>query len=109
MDYLAAGVDIGNRFGSPWGRLPTHTVGYFVGIVVQAAIVIAGVIMIFLFIFGGVSIIAGAGQQKPESVAKGKKALTSALIGFIIIFTAFWIVRLIETVLGIDIVTNPGI
>ncbi|GMR03393.1 MAG: hypothetical protein BMS9Abin21_232 [Thermodesulfovibrionia bacterium] len=101
------GVDIGEEFGSPIGR--TINIGDLVSNFLQAAIVVAGLIMIFLFVFGGISMIAGAGQNNPESVAKGKKALTAALIGFIIIFTSIWIVRIIEIITGDTFLTNPSI
>lgn len=100
-------VDIGSVFNSPIGR--EYSIGNLVSNFVQAAIVISGVIMLFLFIFGGISMIAGAGQSNPESVARGKKALTAALIGFILIFTSFWIVRIIEIITGYTFLTNPSI
>ena len=52
--------------------------------------------------------IAGAGQDNPERAAKGKQAATSALIGFIIIFAAYWIIRLIEIITGVAFITAPG-
>jgi hypothetical protein len=47
--------------------------------------------------------IMGAGQDNPEAAAKGKQAATSAVIGFIIIFAAYWIIQIIETVTGLNI------
>lgn len=97
-------IDIGEAFGSPIGI--SLSIGGLVSSFVGAAIVISGVIMLFLFVFGGISIIAGAGQSNPESVARGKKALTAALIGFIIIFTSYWIVRIIELIFGYDFISE---
>ena len=101
------GIHIGPTFNSPIGR--TISIGDLVSSFLQAAIVIAGIIMVFLFIFGGISMIAGAGQSNPESVARGKKALTAALIGFILIFTSIWIVRIIEIITGDTFLTNPTV
>lgn len=106
MEKIA--FDIGSAFGSPIGS-GTRTIGGMVSFVVNAAIVVAGVAMLFLFAFGGISIIAGAGQSNPESVGKGKKAVTAALIGFIIIFTSYWIVRLIEVIFGYNFISDSPI
>jgi hypothetical protein len=67
------------------------------------AIVIAGIILLFLLLFGGLSVIMGAGQSNPQKTAQGKSALTSAVIGFIIIFFAYWIIRAIEIITGATI------
>ena len=100
---MLAQVDIGSTFNSPIGQ----TVGLadLVSIIVSNAIIIAGVIMIFLLIFGGISIIMGTGQDNPEAAARGKQAATTAVIGFIIIFAAYWIVQIIEFMTGLEILS----
>ncbi len=104
MNYLAqTGVKIGGAFGSPFGQ--GVGIGSLISTLITAALVLAGVIMLFLFVIGGIGIIAGAGSDNPEGVAKGRKAVTSALIGFIIIVAAYWIIQIIETITGIPIVT----
>lgn len=105
MQQLA--VDIGAEFGSPFGQ--TKELGDLVSIVLQAAIIIAGVITLFLFIFGGYSIISGAGQKSPERAAKGRQAITWAVIGFVLIFAAYWIIQILEAITGTTFLTAPGI
>lgn len=51
----------------------------------------------------------GAGNDNPEQAAKGKKAVTSAVIGVIIIITAYLIIRIIEVMTGSNFITQPGI
>jgi hypothetical protein len=103
MNKLAA-VDIEQVFDSSFDT-GGNTIGDLVALLVQASFVIAGVLILFLFIFGGFGIIMGAGNDNPEQAAKGKKALTSALIGFFIIFTAYWVIRIIEIIVGVNFVT----
>lgn len=105
MDKLA--VSIGEEFGSPIGQ--TITLGNLVSIVISASFVIAGIILLFFLVIGGISIIAGAGNDNPEQMEKGKKAATSAVIGFIIVFVAYWIIRIIEAMTGVNFITAPGI
>lgn len=68
---------------------------------ISGSISIAGVILLFLLIGGGIGMISGAGKSDPKTVEQGKKAVTSALIGFVVVFSAFWIVKLIELITGL--------
>lgn len=104
MNKLA--IDIGSNFGSPFGQ--SKGIGDLVSVIISNALVIAGIILVFFFVIGGISMIAGSGQDNPEKAAKGKQAATSALIGFIIIFAAYWIIKIIESITGLAIL-NPGL
>jgi len=45
----------------------------------------------------------------PQAIAQGKSKVTNAIVGFIIVFTAFWIVQGMAIVLGLaDLVTIFG-
>jgi len=103
-NYLAA-IPIHSVFDVRWG----YDKGFadFVSVVLFTAISIASVILLALLIFGGISIIIGAGSSNPESTAKGKKAVTSAIIGFLIIFTAYWIIQIVAIIAGFPIL-NPS-
>ena len=97
-------IDIGSTFfggGHPLQQI--SGVGQLVSIIVSNALVVAGIIMLFLLVFGGFSIIAGAGRDNPEQASRGKQAATTAVIGFIIIFAAYWIIQLIQLITGITI------
>lgn len=76
-------------------------VGGLVSLILNIAFVAAGVILLVFFIIAGISLISGAGQSDPEKLEKGKQAATSALIGFVVVFVAYWIVKLIEQITGI--------
>ncbi len=78
-------------------------IGKLVSIILQAGLSIAGIVLLFLLVAGGVGMIAGAGNDNPEQAAKGKQAITSAVIGFVIVFAAYWIVQLIEEFTGLPL------
>jgi hypothetical protein len=107
MEINKLAVDIGRDFGSPIGQ--TVSLGNIVSIVISASFALAGVILLLFLIVGGISIIAGAGNDNPEQMEKGKKAATSAVVGFIIVFVAYWVIRIIEVMTGTDFITAPGI
>ena len=105
-------INIYEKFHSPFSPRygnEAKTLGDMMGLILTSAFYIAGVVMLFLLIGGGIAMISGAGSDNPESVAKGNKAATSALIGFIIIISTYWVIRLIEEIVGYNFITDSGI
>ena len=102
-----AQVDIGSTFlGSSSQNLSDLSgVGLYVSAIITGAISIAGIIFIFLLVGSGIAVISGAGKNDPQSVQKGKQAATSALIGFVVVFMAYWIVKLIELITGLKLIS----
>ena len=91
-----AEVDIGGSFSSKFG----NGLGFadLTSVILSNAVVIAGIIVFFLIAIGGFGIMLSAGQDNPEGAAKGKKMVTSAIGGFVLIFIAYWIVVIFEQV-----------
>lgn len=59
----------------------------------------AGILLLVYLIFGGFSLMTSSGDPKAIQAAKGR--ITSALIGFIIVFAAYWIVQISGLILGL--------
>lgn len=92
-----------NFFGSSGHFLSDLTgVGTLTSILLANAFVIAGITFVFLIIFGGIQMISGAGKS-PQEIARGREIMLAALVGFIIIFAAYWIVRIVEATFGVNI------
>jgi hypothetical protein len=98
--------NLGDALGSPLGS-GKYTIGNLITTIIGIFFALAGIILILYFILGGIQIISGAGSGKPDQIEKGKQAATSAMIGFVIIFMAYWIVRIIELITGSTFVTAP--
>jgi hypothetical protein len=104
LNKMLADVNIGKEFLHEGTFLTQITdIGQLVSIIVSNAMILAGIILLFLIIAGGIGMIAGAGSNNPEQLEKGKKAITAAVIGFVIVFTAYWIVQLISKLTGVNI------
>lgn len=103
MNKLA--VDIGAQFlGSSGPNLKeSGSINLFVTAIITGAISIAGIILLFILIGGGIAMIKGAGKSDPKAMEQGKQAAISALIGFVVVFSAYWIVKLIETITGLNL------
>ena len=77
---------------------PGGIVSRFLGVF---AFPIAGLILFVMLIWGGVEMMAGSATSK--SVDAGKQRVTTALIGFLLLFASFWIARILEMIFGIKI------
>lgn len=94
---LSHGLGLGPK------NIPAYfTIGGFVSRVLPNIYVIAGVILFFFLIGGGLMFIVSAGQENPEGAAKGKQTVTAALLGFLIIFASYWIMQIIQRITGYD-------
>ena len=62
---------------------------------------LAGLILFLMIVFGGFQMLTSSAGKK--DIESGKKRVTAAIVGFIILFAAYWIVQIIEQVLGVNI------
>jgi hypothetical protein len=79
------------------------TIGGFISAVLPNIYAFASIILFLVMIAGGFMFILGSNNDDPRKADQGKQAITSSLIGFLIIFTSFWIIRIIEIITGLDI------
>ena len=64
--------------------------------------VIAGLILLVTLVMGGLGLMTAAGNA--DKMKAGYRKITNALIGFLIIFISYFVVQLVEVVLGIKII-----
>ena len=67
----------------------------------------AGIALLIYIILGGYQIMISGGD--PKNIAAGKSKITNAIVGFIIIFVAYWIVQIIATMLGLKTISQEVI
>lgn len=83
-------------------------VGYLLSQIVPNVLVIAGVIFFLLILGGGFAMIQSAGaESNPQQAAKAKAAVTYALIGFLLVVTAFFILQIINVWVGYNTLEPP--
>jgi hypothetical protein len=46
------------------------------------------------------------GATNSSSLEEGKKMISTAIVGFIILFAAYWIAQLLEIIFGVNILGN---
>ncbi|NCN03735.1 MAG: hypothetical protein GW942_01515 [Candidatus Pacebacteria bacterium] len=87
-----------NRAG---GDQKLSTPGGIITKLLQFAFPIAGMILFVMLVWGGFEMLSGASTSK--SMEAGKNRITSAIIGFFLLFSSFWIIQLLEVIFGISI------
>ncbi len=96
-------VNIVEQFKPPEYLKQTTGVGTLVSVILSNALILAGILLLISIIMGGLALIQGAGSGEPEKGAQGKKAATASFIGFLIIFSAYWIIKIVELITGLKI------
>ena len=75
------------------------TVGDIIGTALKFIFPAAGILLLIYLVLGGFSLMTSAGDPKAIQAAKGR--ITSAIIGFVIIFASYWIVQIVGIILGL--------
>jgi len=63
--------------------------------------IIAALTFFFMFIIGGIQWMTSGGDKAATEAARGR--ITAAIIGLVIVFLVYAILKLIDTLLGIDL------
>jgi hypothetical protein len=79
-------------------------VGDLINNIVPNIYVAGGLVIFFMIIFGGFTIIANAGD--PHKIEEGTKTITSAIIGLLVLFASYWIIQIIQVVTGVQILNS---
>jgi Na+-driven multidrug efflux pump len=99
----AGGVNIKDYFG-PAGTF--NSFGEIISFIFPKILIIGGIIFFVLVIIAGFGVINGSGNDDPHSKEQAKNFLTYAIIGFIIMFGAYWILQILSFVLTAGKTTN---
>ncbi len=78
------------------------TPAFLVNLLVSNIFIVAGIIVFLFIIFAGFKFITG-GKKGAEDA---KNIIQTALIGFVIMFAAYWIIQIVALLTGINI---PGV
>ena len=76
-------------------------VGSVFGVIIPYLFVIAGLILLLMLVFGGISMMLAANNENDLKKAQG--TITNALLGFLMLFISYWVVHIVEAILGITI------
>lgn len=80
-----------------------YSINDLMGVVIRVSKYILGIVgalTLLIFVYGGIMFLISAGNQ--ESVKKAKDILTAAIVGLVIVFASFLIIKFVLSALGVD-------
>ncbi|MEA2020226.1 MAG: pilin [Patescibacteria group bacterium] len=95
---LAAKLEIGDIKNPTEYGDDTTALGNLITNAASSIVMIAGVLLFGMLIFGGFLWLTAQGDE--DQVEKAQKVLSSAVIGLVIVVAAFFITQILGTVLG---------
>lgn len=96
MDYTTLNQKLGLKNTS-------NDLGGIIGDFLPYLLTIAGLILFGMLVMGGFTMLAGAADK--EAQEKGKQMITSSLIGFFVVFAAYWIAQLLQVIFKVNILS----
>jgi len=88
-------------------RLPNEinfgeaTVGDVISALIPYIFMIAGLVFFVFLIWSGFEFLMSAGD--PEKVKSAQGKLVNAIIGFVVIFVAYWLVQILGVIFGLQL------
>ena len=79
-------------------------VGSLINNILPNIYIAGGVIIFFMILFGGFTIITNAGNA--DKIKDGSKTITSAIMGLLVLFASYWIIQIIQVVTGASILNS---
>lgn len=88
-------------FGGGGPRPEFQTPRGIIGYLLPFLFTFAGIILFVMIVWGGLEMLTGATDAKKQEA--GKQRITAGILGFLIIFSSYWIAQIIQTIFGISI------
>lgn len=99
-----AAIDFGSLESMSAYKFQGKTLGNMVSALLIYVFPIAGLILLLYLIYGGYKYMLSRGD--PKSLEQAKGIITTAVIGFIIVFISYWVVQIVGLALGLTDITN---
>jgi Type IV secretion system pilin len=80
------------------------TLGNIISALLRFIFPIFGLIFILLIIYGGFKFMTSAGN--PQAIQSAKSVIITAFLGFVLIFLAYWITKLMANILGLSDISS---
>jgi hypothetical protein len=82
-------------------KFADSSLGDIINALLKYLFVFAGLALLAYLIIGGFSLMTSGGD--PKKVEAGKGAITNAILGFLIIFAAYWITQIVALVFNLNV------
>lgn len=96
---LAATIDLAPQ--GDFARVAGFRIENMIQTIFTLLLIVVGVVFLFILIMGGIKWMMSEGDEKKLTVARNQ--VTNALVGLAIVFAAWAVIALIQTVFGINL------
>jgi len=86
---------------SGWKLGNRPTLGSIISAGLKYVLIFAGLSMFGMILYGGFHLLISGGS--PEGIKEGTNKIVFGIIGFLVVFAAYWIVQLVEVVFHLSI------
>ena len=83
------------------GGTDIDSLGSVISIILPVVIVTAGIILFFVLVTGGITIMTSAGN--PEKLKKAGAQITSSLVGFVLLALSYVLIKFVTRIFGLGI------
>ena len=98
-------IDLSPPEGSGFESLPGLDLPTIIQRAIGIVLVIAAIIFFFVLVIGGIKWILSGGDKAQTEAARNQ--ITAALVGLVIVFAAWAIIKLIESFFAVSILNLP--
>lgn len=82
-------------------KFENKTIGDLISELLPYVYVLAGLALLVILILGGITLMTSAGDQARTKTGFGM--ISGALIGFLLVFVSYFVVQIVQVVLGVKI------
>ncbi len=100
---LAAQNIVGPSLSLPSGTNPT-LLGEVITELIPWLFSLAGITALIFLMVGGFRYLSSQGDQK--ATAQARQTITFAILGLVVVFISYWVVEILQTILGITIISH---
>lgn len=83
------------------------TPGALLGAILPNLMLIAGLVFLFIIIYSGVELIHDSGTASSADITKHRSAIMWALMGLLIVVSAYFILQIVGGIIGFDFTNVP--
>jgi len=112
LSPVYADIPIGSVFGQGTlqGAIGRYTqITQLFNPLLATVYIVAGLIVFFVLLGGGILVILGAGESDSKKINQGKQTIAVGLGGLTLVFVSYWLIKIIEMVTGLNILGAEGL
>ena len=102
MVDVGAYFSLGSKNANQVAEYKSGGIFSILSVILRNIYVVAGIILLIMIFASGLGMILNAGN--PEKLKKSNSTLSSAVIGFIILFSSYWLIQILEIILKMTII-----